>query len=69
MIQIEREFDDPYEELPECEERCPYCNTLLDWGDLVFCRDGDVIGCEMCIGRTEAHEFFRPQAREVFYER
>lgn len=36
--------------------RCPICGEELSWGDQVFVRGGEVIGCACCIESCDAED-------------
>lgn len=57
MKQIERPFNNPYEDEPECEIVCPNCEGQLDWGDRVYVSDGKIIGCEWCTASTDVSSY------------
>ena len=33
---------------------CPECGTALEYGDELYIKDGEVIGCDWCLDKTRA---------------
>lgn len=39
---------------------CPECGTALEYGDELYIRGGEVIGCDWCLDKTRADALIEP---------